>query len=66
MHKTEKVPTLLEIMSQIEVKGKEITKKIKKKKNKEIQGQLQNRYKLEIKRNIDSVAKNLSLKKSKT
>ena len=53
-------------MSQIEVKGKEITKKRKKKKNKEIQGQLQNRYKLEIKRNIDSVAKNLSLKKSKT
>ena len=66
MHKTEKVPTLLEIMSQIEVKGKEITKKRKKEKNKEIQGQLQNRYKLEIKRNIDSVAKNLSLKKSKT
>lgn len=53
-------------MSQIEVKGKEITKKRKKEKNKEIQGQLQNRYKLEIKRNIDSVAKNLSLKKSKT
>lgn len=51
-------------MSQIEVKGKEITKK-RKKKNKEIQGQLQNRYKLEIKRNIDSVAKNLSLKKYK-
>ena len=61
MHKTEKVPTLLEITSQIEVKGKEITKKKERKKYKD-----NRKIGTEIKRNIDSVAKNLSLKKSKT
>lgn len=48
VHKTEKVPTLREVMSQNRGKRQKKLPK-KKEKNKKIQGQLQNRYKLEIK-----------------